>query len=78
MIPVLFGMSGPVLTPQERALFQASDPAGYILFGRTIVDRAQLRALTDDLRSLAPRQSRPIRIEQEGGRVARMKPPHWR
>ena len=77
MIPVLFGMSGPVLTPQERALFLASDPAGYILFGRNIVDRAQLRALTDDLRSLSSRQSLPILIDQEGGRVARMKPPHW-
>jgi beta-N-acetylhexosaminidase len=77
MTPSIFGMAGPSLSDAERELFRAANPAGYILFGRNIVDRAQLRALTDDLRSLSTRQSLPILIDQEGGRVARMKPPHW-
>jgi beta-N-acetylhexosaminidase len=52
-------------------------PAGYILFRRNIIDRAQLRRLTDDLRALAGREDVPILIDQEGGRVARMQPPEW-
>ena len=77
MIPVIFGLSGPVLTPDERALFASVEPAGYILFKRNIVDRAQVRALTDDLRALAGRDDLAILIDQEGGRVARMGPPEW-
>ncbi|WP_440978136.1 beta-N-acetylhexosaminidase [Sphingomonas pseudosanguinis] len=77
MIPVIFGLSGPVLTPEERAFFASVEPAGYILFKRNIVDRAQLRALTDDLRALAGRDDLAILIDQEGGRVARMGPPEW-
>ncbi|MEI5686173.1 glycoside hydrolase family 3 N-terminal domain-containing protein [Sphingomonas kyungheensis] len=77
MKPVIFGLAGPVLTPGERAFFAAAAPAGYILFKRNIEDRAQLRALTDSLRALAGRDDLPILIDQEGGRVARMGPPHW-
>lgn len=77
MKPVIFGLSGPVLTPDERAFFAAVEPAGYILFKRNIVDRAQLRALTDSLRDLAGRDDLAILIDQEGGRVARMQPPEW-
>ena len=77
MIPVIFGLSGPVLTPEERAFFASVEPAGYILFKRNIVDRAQLRALTDDLRALAGRDDLAILIDQEGGRVARLGPPEW-
>ncbi len=77
MKPVIFGLSGPVLTPDERAFFAAVEPAGYILFKRNIVDRAQLRALTDALRDLAGRDDLAILIDQEGGRVARMQPPEW-
>lgn len=77
MKPVAFGLSGPSLTPEERAFFAAADPAGYVLFKRNIVDRAQLRALTDDLRALAGRDDLAILIDQEGGRVARMGPPEW-
>jgi beta-N-acetylhexosaminidase len=58
-------------------LFRAADPAGYILFARNCADRAQLRALTDSLRGLAGRDDVPILIDQEGGRVARLKPPEW-
>ena len=77
MKPVIFGLSGPVLTPDERAFFADVEPAGYILFRRNVVDRAQLRALTDALRDLAGRDDLAILIDQEGGRVARMGPPEW-
>ena len=77
MIPAIFGLSGLTLTDDERAFFRDSKPAGYILFGRNIENRAQLRRLTDDLRSLDGRANLPILIDQEGGRVARMKSPEW-
>ncbi|WP_428682248.1 beta-N-acetylhexosaminidase [Sphingopyxis sp.] len=77
MIPAIFGLSGLTLTDDERAFFRDSDPAGYILFGRNIENREQLRRLTDDLRSLDGRANLPILIDQEGGRVARMKAPEW-
>lgn len=77
MLPIIFAFSGPELTADERALFEASDPAGYILFKRNIADPAQVRALTDELRGLSGRDSLPILIDQEGGRVARLGPPHW-
>lgn len=77
MIPAIFGLSGPHLTPDERAFFRAADPAGYILFGRNCVDPAQLRALTDDLRSIHGRERLLVSIDQEGGRVARLRPPGW-
>lgn len=77
MIPAIFGLSGPTLTADERAFFAEADPAGYILFGRNVETREQLRALTDDLRALHGRERLFICIDQEGGRVARMKPPVW-
>lgn len=77
MIPAIFGLSGLTLTNDERAFFRDSDPAGYILFGRNIENREQLRRLTDDLRDLDGRADLPILIDQEGGRVARMKAPEW-
>jgi len=77
MIAAIFGLSGPTLTDDERAFFRDADPAGYILFGRNVVDRAQLRALTDELRALHGRERTFICIDQEGGRVARMKLPVW-
>ena len=75
MTPAIFGLSGPTLNPDERAFFRESDPAGYILFGRNIETRAQVRALTDDLRAIHGRDKLLISVDQEGGRVARMKPP---
>jgi len=77
MKPVIFGLSGLVLTAAERAFFAEVEPAGYILFKRNIGDRDQVRALTDALRSLSGRGDLPILIDQEGGRVARMGPPEW-
>jgi beta-N-acetylhexosaminidase len=75
--PLFLGLAGTVVSPDERALFGAVEPAGYILFRRNIVDKPQLRALTDDLRALSGRADVPILIDQEGGRVARMQPPVW-
>lgn len=77
MKPVIFGLAGLSLTPDERAFFKEAEPAGYILFRRNIADRGQLRALTDELRTLAGRDDLAILIDQEGGRVARMQPPEW-
>ncbi len=77
MKPVIFGLSGETLTPDERAFFTEAEPAGYILFRRNIADKAQLRALTDDLRALHGRDDLLVMIDQEGGRVARMQAPVW-
>ncbi len=77
MTPAIFGLSGLTLTAAERAFFREADPAGYILFGRNIESREQVRALTDDLRAIHGRDKLLITIDQEGGRVARMKPPVW-
>jgi len=73
----VYGLSGLDITDQERAFFQDVDPAGYILFKRNCETQAQVLALTDDLREISGRPDVPILIDQEGGRVARMKPPEW-
>ncbi len=77
MLPAIFGIAGTDLTPDERAFFREVDPAGYILFGRNIECRAQLRSLTDALREIHGREHLLITIDQEGGRVQRMKEPEW-
>jgi beta-N-acetylhexosaminidase len=77
MTPAIFGLSGLVLSDAERSFFREVDPAGYILFGRNIESRAQVRALTDDLRTIHGRDELLVTIDQEGGRVRRMKEPVW-
>lgn len=77
MLAAIFGLSGLALTLDERAFFCDADPAGYILFARNVADKAQLRALTDDLRALHGRDDLAILVDQEGGRVARLRPPVW-
>ena len=77
MLASIFGLSGPALTGDERAFFRDADSAGYILFARNVVNKDQLRALTSDLRALHGRDDLPILIDQEGGRVARLRPPVW-
>ncbi len=77
MTPAIFGIQGQSLTASERDFFKDSQPFGFILFGRNVAHRDQLRALTDDLRSLTGRNQLPILIDQEGGRVARMQAPQW-
>src|SRR3954470_9893825 len=77
MRAVFLGLSGPALTGDERAFFREADPAGFILFGRHVESKAQLRALTDSLRDLSGRADLPVLIDQEGGRVARLPSPEW-
>ncbi|MBC7520530.1 MAG: glycoside hydrolase family 3 protein [Sandarakinorhabdus sp.] len=76
MQPTFLGLEGLTITPAEAALFKVHDPAGYILFKRNIDTPEQVRALTAALTDLAGRRL-PILIDQEGGRVARLRPPHW-
>jgi beta-N-acetylhexosaminidase len=77
MQAAIYGLSGPALTDDERDFFRDADPAAFILFKRNCIDSAQLKGLTDSLRELSGRENLPILIDQEGGRVARMKPPEW-
>ena len=77
MTPAIFGIAGPRLSAEERAFFRDCDPVGYILFARNCIDRDQMRALTDELKAIHGREKTFISIDQEGGRVARMKPPEW-
>ena len=74
---ITYGLSGPTLTPDEKAFFRDADPWGFTLFQRNIDRPGQVRALTDALRDLLGRNA-PIFIDQEGGRVQRFKPPVWR
>ncbi|MEI9888181.1 MAG: beta-N-acetylhexosaminidase [Rhizomicrobium sp.] len=71
----IYGCAGPVLDAAERDFFAEAQPFGFILFARNIVDRAQVRALAAALHAIVA--DAPIFIDQEGGRVARLKPPLW-
>lgn len=77
MTPAIFGIAGTTLSAAERGFFAEADPVGYILFGRNCESKSQLRALTDDLRAIHGRDRLVISIDQEGGRVRRLKPPVW-
>ena len=77
MQAAIYGLEGLALTASERAFFRDAEPAGFILFKRNCDNQQQLLTLTDSLRDLAGRADVPILIDQEGGRVARMKPPAW-
>ncbi|MBV9992260.1 MAG: beta-N-acetylhexosaminidase [Alphaproteobacteria bacterium] len=74
----IYGCAGAELSADERAFFRKTRPWGFIVFARNIVDRDQLRALTTSLRETVNDGKAPILIDQEGGRVARLRPPHWR
>lgn len=74
---VIFGCAGPRLELDEARFFAQAQPWGFILFARNIVDPAQVRALTEALRAAVGRPA-PVLIDQEGGRVQRLGPPHWR
>ncbi len=73
--PAIIGLSGPTLTTQEAALLRDQTPAGVILFARNIADPPQLARLIADIRAALP--TALLMVDQEGGRVARMRPPHW-
>jgi len=74
---VIFGCEGLSLTDWEKAFFRDANPWGFILFSRNIDSPEQVRALTASLRDSVGWQA-PILIDQEGGRVQRMRSPHWR
>jgi beta-N-acetylhexosaminidase len=74
----ILGCSGLVLTTEEVALFADGQPWGFILFGRNIGSPDQVRALTAALREAVGREDAPVLVDQEGGRVQRLGPPHWR
>ncbi|MGL6212091.1 MAG: glycoside hydrolase family 3 N-terminal domain-containing protein [Paracoccaceae bacterium] len=73
----IFGCLGPTLLPDEAAFFRDYDPFGFIVFARNIENPDQLRRLTDQLRLSVGRDAL-ITVDQEGGRVQRLRAPHWR
>ena len=77
-LAVIFGCSGTVLSVEERDFFADSNPLGFILFQRNCDNPEQVRALVASLRDTVHRRDAPVLIDQEGGRVQRLKPPHWR
>jgi beta-N-acetylhexosaminidase len=77
MQAAIYAPAGFELSDDERSFFRDADPAGFILFKRNCETQDQLLRLTDSLRGLSGRDDLPILIDQEGGRVARMKPPEW-
>ncbi|MFP5478299.1 MAG: glycoside hydrolase family 3 N-terminal domain-containing protein [Alphaproteobacteria bacterium] len=73
----IFGCAGPELLPVERDFFRDADPFGFILFARNIETPEQVVRLTSSLREAVGREA-PILVDQEGGRVQRLRAPHWR
>jgi len=74
--PVIYGIKGYELSDEEKYFFSKNSCIGFILFARNIKDKTQLKKLTQSLRELMNGEIL-ILIDQEGGRVARLKPPHW-
>ena len=75
---VIFGCAGPRLTAEERRFFGRVDPLGLIVFARNVEAPAQLSDLAAEFRDSVGRADAPVLVDQEGGRVQRLKPPHWR
>ena len=74
----IFGCAGETLGAEERAFFAESDPLGFILFRRNCREPEQVRDLVSALRDSVRRDDAPVLVDQEGGRVQRLGPPHWR
>jgi beta-N-acetylhexosaminidase len=75
---VILGCAGQTLTGDEQRFFRDADPVGFILFRRNCRSPDQVRELVLSLREAIGRSDAPILIDQEGGQVARLRPPHWR
>ncbi len=71
------GVSGLSLTAEERAFMAEEQPWGFILFKRNVDNPTQVAALVQELRDAVGRSNASVLIDQEGGRVARLQPPHW-
>lgn len=74
----ILGCSGLSLSREEEAFFRDVEPWGFILFARNVEAPDQVRRLVDQLRAAVDRPDAPVLIDQEGGRVQRLGPPHWR
>jgi beta-N-acetylhexosaminidase len=74
----IYGCSGKELLPDERRFFADAQPWGFILFGRNVADRDQMRRLIGELRDSVSDANAPVLIDQEGGRVMRLKPREWK
>ena len=74
----IYGCAGIALSAAEESFFRAANPFGFILFARNCETPDQVRELVVALRGTVGRPEAPVLIDQEGGRVARLKPPHWR
>ncbi len=72
------GCSGHSLSTDERAFFEATSPWGLILFKRNVSEPSQVKDLISEFRDVVKRADAPVLIDQEGGRVQRVGPPHWR
>jgi beta-N-acetylhexosaminidase len=70
------GLAGPALMPDERQFLKEAKPWGLIVFKRNVVDPEGLRRLIEEFRETVGWQA-PVLIDQEGGRVQRLSPPHW-
>ena len=77
-LAVIVTCSGTELSDDERAFFAESQPLGFILFQNNCESPAQIRRLVAELRQTVGRDDAPVLIDQEGGRVARLGPPHWK
>lgn len=75
---VIFGLRGLTLSEAERQFFAQADPLGFILFARNCSEPSQVRALVAALKEAVGRDDALILIDQEGGRVQRLRPPLWR
>ena len=75
---VIFGCSGLKLLPEEKAFFERCQPLGFILFARNCKAPEQVQKLVAELKKTVSHGNVPILIDQEGGRVVRLSPPHWR
>jgi len=77
-LAAIFGCAGTALTPAEFRFLREADPLGFIVFARNISTPDATRALMASFRDAVGRDDAPVLIDQEGGRVARLRPPHWR
>ncbi|MCX7343099.1 MAG: beta-hexosaminidase, partial [Proteobacteria bacterium] len=78
MLPVIYGCQGLILGADEREFFNKAQPMGFILFERNCQNPDQVKSLISQLKSCLNHADVPILIDQEGGRVVRLKPPFWK
>src|SRR5271165_2411789 len=70
------GLAGAILSPVERSFLRQAEPWGVILFSRNVEAPEQVSRMTQSVREALGREA-PVLVDQEGGRVQRLGPPHW-